>query len=87
MDTAMLSLASILRQDLFDGAALRRLRDALPKDWEAVPRITRENIAVEVWSPSGGGSYFEPPQPDIYKSGATVAEAADACREALEAQA
>ena len=70
-------------QDQEDGRALRELREALPNDWEAVPRITREDIAVEVWSPSGGGSYFEPPQPDIYKTGATIAAAADACRAAL----
>lgn len=81
----LLTADADLAQDIEDGAALRRLRAALPQDWEAVPRIAREDIAVEVWSPSGGGSYFEPPQPDIYKSGPTIAAAADACRVALEA--
>jgi hypothetical protein len=66
------------------GAALHRLREALPVNWEAVPRLTRNEVAIEVWG-TGGNSYFEPPQPDIYKRGATISEAADACREALEA--
>ena len=67
-----------IRQDLQDGAALRRLRQAI-EGWE-LKGITIGWEDPEAWEPGGftvrcsGEMYY----------GTTIAEAADKCREALE---
>jgi len=63
-------------QDLADGTALRRLREALPDD---------THVALVQWPPDqwnvgvmrDGG----PSSPVVAMTGDTIAEAADACRE------
>lgn len=68
-------------QDLRDGAALRRLREACPvgERWFEVfgphPESGHFQVVVETV-----GQYDTP---GVLANGATIAEAADACREAL----
>lgn len=61
-------------QDLRDGEALRRLREALPED-----------CRLDVMWTSGGQVVVTGSGPgvDQCNTGATIAEAADKCREAL----
>lgn len=67
-------------QDLLDGAALRRLREALPDGYEATlslgdhPYMHAVAIVVDNQDPTHLPDYW---------GGATIAEAADKCREAL----
>ena len=61
-------------QDRLDGAALRRLREALP-DWHVKVDAAAGYVEVKVLLHSQVMAQFW---------GATIAEAADKCREALE---
>lgn len=65
-------------QDRLDGEALRRLRGALP-----------EKDAFSMWSEFGGRwlvTHYPYSGGHTIHDGPTIAAAADACREALEAQ-
>lgn len=84
LDDSMLSVASILRQDLSDGAALRRLRAALPEGWDITVRTFASRWGVELWDPDYPTGRDDPPQPRFLEFGTTIAQAADECREALE---
>lgn len=69
-----------LAQDIEDGAALRRLREALGEEWGG-PNVDGSfggGWRVQVWTGRGAGAV-------ITEKRSTIAEAADACREALEA--
>jgi hypothetical protein len=71
-------------QDEKDGAALRRLREALPSHRILWVGIHSDETASEtkgplVWAVAHG--YLD--EGEIRGSGATIAEAADKCREAL----
>jgi len=63
-----------LAQDIADGAALRRLREALPEGWTVYTTGCATDVHLRVW---GKGR----PELSIHRD--TIAEAADACREAL----
>ena len=82
--------AATIEQDLLDGFALRRLREALPDDW----RLTVVNgRGVAGWRIEAEGhhasvlcdhDYHHAVAPRrSWGSGQTLAEAADKCREAL----
>lgn len=85
---AILAADPHLAQDIEDGAALRRLAAAVPDGWEAVVRVGgwHKWPMVEVWDPAYPVGRDDPPQPRYISSEATIAQAADACREAIEAQ-
>jgi len=73
-------------QDRRDGAALRRLREALPEGWVAIAGFGytepgTPEFEVDAW-PHGR----QAEQDWAIGHGATVAEAADKCREALEGE-
>lgn len=81
------------QQDIKDGAALRRLREALPDDgvgFEMGAWVRREDdpqfpgwgfrVDAEWWTDTEDGSRFH----SAHGRGSTIAEAADKCREALE---
>ena len=62
-------------QDLADGTALRRLREALPDD---------THVALVQWPDQWAAAVMRdgrPPSPVVSMTGDTIAEAADACRE------
>ena len=76
-------------QDELDGAALRRLREALPEGmWCMVMPDTRSILAAAEFGPDGGRIAMfvftreDPKSQAVF--GATIAEAADKCREALD---
>ena len=76
-------------QDLKDGTALRQLREALRRYDESQvvirwhdPHWSRFHVDVEYWLES----FSDPDVADVGASGATIAEAADKCRAALEAK-
>ncbi len=73
-------------QDMKDGAALRRLREALPEDTEISQqyqpwRPEPYRYQVQIYPSTQLGPYAG--DPAWFGSGATIAEAADKCREAL----
>jgi hypothetical protein len=80
-------------QDALDGAALRRLRVALPEagEWDVKGDALSPLVSVQVdWPvpadlPDGAYWWTEHGQrmDSVFGEGATIAEAADACREAL----
>ena len=67
-----------IKQDLEDGTALRRLREALPDGWtfDVFPAPTSGDVIVEVWAKSNA---FQ----GANGSAPTIAKAADRCRAAL----
>jgi hypothetical protein len=69
--------------DLRNGEALRRLREALPEGYkmQVHPGIFEPAWFVDVWA--GPALLPEHGHHWIGMSGATIAEAADKCREAL----
>ena len=74
-------------QDIADGQALRLLREALPSDWVMYVRDwSGPRWCVEVWDPYRSSYPPEPPEPWRLEEADTIAEAADACRKALEAR-
>lgn len=82
--------AESFRQDYADGAALRRLREALPEGWDCGWRHrTQGDGEMYVWASVDGDPDMTEAciqgQRDFYleHTGATIAEAADKCREAL----
>jgi hypothetical protein len=67
-------------QDRADGAALRRLREALPREGHVVV-FSMSELLDRPW---GAQAYIGDEIPAQYKGvGRTIAEAADKCREAL----
>ena len=67
-------------QDALDGAALRRLREALPEGWTVA--VSTEAASYRgAWMVSRRRSGTDEAASEHYA--ATIAEAADACREAL----
>jgi hypothetical protein len=74
-----------LAQDIEDGAALRRLREALPEGWDLIVRNFGSRWGVELWDPRYPVSHDEPPQPRFLEIEPTLAVAADKAREAIEA--
>lgn len=83
----MVAADPTLAQDIADGQALRLLRDALPKGWDMTVRTFASRWCVEVWDPYYPPGRDDPPQPrylEIAGTAGTIAEAADACRKALE---
>lgn len=74
-------------QDLRDGAALRRLREALPGDpswwYQVVYDYDPEDIPSLPWLVFAGGPDDSMDEPKASGGGNTIAEAADKCREAL----
>jgi hypothetical protein len=72
-----------VNQDLHDGDALRRLREALPERYQmrCHPGIYEPLWFVDVWV--GPAMRPELSHHWIGLSGATIAEAADRCREAM----
>lgn len=70
-----------LAQDIEDGAALRRLREALPENtyFEVESPLDGFGWDITIESIYGGPSVAQ-------AEGSTLAQAADACREAIEAQ-
>lgn len=70
-----------LAQDIEDGAALRRLRDALramPEPWDCSVQPSHDEPGAYIWPVAN------PPLAEHF-TGRTIAAAADAAREALEA--
>lgn len=65
-------------QDLADGRALRLLLHALPKGWTFHVSECAGDVHLRVWDSL--------PVAHVSYHGATIAEAADACRVALEAR-
>lgn len=72
-----------LAQDIADGQALRLLREALPDGWEMSVDLYRDDLPGVQWKASAYAARM-PVARAAY--GATIAEAADACRKALEAR-
>jgi len=75
-------------RDYIDGAALRRLREALPKSWASGGYVLIEDGNGDVLV--GVGHYTsrdEPDERDPIAHAATIAEAADKCCAMLLAQA
>ena len=73
-------------QDRADGEALRRLREALPERWgftvsdypgKTYLKDGQPAIQAMAWPD------LDMPIPNVERRGATIAEAADACRKAL----
>lgn len=69
-------------QDALDGAALRRLREALPEGWQLILEGPYpQSLSNKAWwvepTPNVAG------QMEADYGGTTIAEAADKCREAL----
>ena len=73
----------VVNQDAHDGAALRRLREALPDDTRIEMWSMKWPTGMDAWSITVIGDGFDSPPIDV--SGDTIAEAADKCREALKA--
>ena len=72
-------LRMVTRQDALDGAALRRLREALPEGWRWTAFEEAGELHVLAVQPKD-----PPPTVDIHEGiGDTIAEAADKCREEL----
>ena len=67
-------------QDLHDGAALRRLREALPDDTRIEMWSTKWPDGMDGW----GITLAMATRPPLGLTGDTIAEAADKCREALK---
>lgn len=65
-----------LAQDIEDGAALRLLREALPKAWTVYLTDCSSDVHIRVWDTT---------RTQISHHAPTIAAAADACRAALEA--
>lgn len=85
-DEAFKEAAALLRQDILDGAALRRLLDAMPPAWSD-PLVTiqwyRFEDGAPTWNVSPQDAGAEPSSVDRTGRGETLAEAADASREKL----
>lgn len=66
-----------VEQDALDGQALRLLREAMPDGWTFFCTACAGDVHFRVWARG---------QAEMSIHGATIAEAADACRAALEAR-
>lgn len=74
-------------QDRLDGAALRRLREAMPTPWDGEGTYVTWYLELQANDERDGWIvtvYREPPGDYRTAEGPTIAEAADRCREALE---
>lgn len=67
-----------LAQDLEDGAALRRLKEALPDGWDIAIDVRGNGWVIRL--------YDRENKAQVREYGDTIAAAADACREAIEAK-
>lgn len=74
-----------IRQDALDGAALRELRDALPRGWTVtVEWLPSFPSGHRLWYVRVDDVTWTDDVPLAKAAAATIAEAADKCREALE---
>lgn len=72
-----------ISQDALDGAALRRLREALPESWASGGYVLIEEGNGDVLVAVGHYMPYEPDERDPVVRADTIAEAADKCREEL----
>ncbi len=73
-------------QDRNDGAAMRLLREALAAafEWGMDVTIGKDDAGVTIWCAADDDLPDLTPSPLWHHEGATIAEAADKCRETLE---
>lgn len=71
-------------QDYADGAALRRLREALPEGWTLEAVFDPGDIETKPWHVEVEDDDIHSEGPRALEYATALSEAADKCREALE---